>query len=57
VQIQCSWFPLYDRNPQSFVDRIAWAAPQDFQKATQRIHHVAGAASCVEVPIQKEGTR
>lgn len=57
VQIQCSWFPLYDRNPQSFVDRIAWAAPQDFQKATQRIHHVAGAASCVEVPIQKKGTR
>ena len=49
VQIQSSWFPVYDRNPQTFVENIAWAAPDDYQKATQRIHHGEGAASFVEV--------
>ena len=53
VQIQCSWFPLYDRNPQTFVDNIAWAAPDDFQKAIQRIHHGEDAASFVELSVQK----
>jgi hypothetical protein len=55
VQIQSSWFPLYDRNPQTFVDHIAWAAPEDFQKATHEIHHAEDAASFVELSIQKEG--
>jgi putative CocE/NonD family hydrolase len=53
VQIQSSWFPVYDRNPQTFVDNIAWAAPGDFQKATQQIHHVDGAASFVELSVAK----
>jgi uncharacterized protein len=53
VQIQCSWFPLYDRNPQTFVDNIAWAAPDDYQKATQQIHHGEDAASFVELSVQK----
>jgi len=52
VQIQSSWFPLYDRNPQTFVDRIAWAEPGDYRKATQRIHHAKGAGSFVEVGVQ-----
>src|SRR5229473_1786260 len=51
VQIQSSWFPLYDRNPQTFVRNIFFARPQDFQKATQRIYHAPGQASFVELPI------
>ena len=33
VQVQSSWFPLYDRNPQTFVPSIFWAKPEDFRKA------------------------
>jgi hypothetical protein len=51
VQIQSSWFPLYDRNPQSFVASIFWAAPEDFRPAVQRIFHEPGAASFVELPV------
>jgi putative CocE/NonD family hydrolase len=51
VQIQSSWFPLYDRNPQKFVPNIFWAKPEDFQKATQRIYNAAGQASFVELPL------
>ncbi len=51
VQIQSSWFPLYDRNPQTFVPNIFWAKPSDFQKATQRIYHNPNQASFVELPI------
>jgi len=47
VQVQSSWFPLYDRNPQTFVPNIFWAKPGDYQKATQRIYH----SSFVELPI------
>jgi predicted acyl esterase len=54
VQVQSSWFPLYDRNPQTFVPNIFWAKPADYQKATQRIYHTAGDAklqSFVELPL------
>jgi putative CocE/NonD family hydrolase len=51
VQVQSSWFPLYDRNPQTFVPNIFWAKPEDYRKATQRIHHAPGQASFVELPI------
>src|SRR3546814_1082478 len=37
VQVQSSWFPLYDRNPQIFVPNIMFAAPDSYRKATQRI--------------------
>jgi putative CocE/NonD family hydrolase len=47
VQIQSSWFPLVDRNPQSFVD-IYHASEADFQKATQRIYRSREAASHLE---------
>ena len=33
VQVQSSWFPLYDRNPQTFVPNIFWAKPGDYRKA------------------------
>jgi uncharacterized protein len=51
IQIQSSWFPLYDRNPQTFVPNIFWAKPADFRKATQRVYHAAGKASFVELPV------
>ncbi|MGD8362426.1 MAG: CocE/NonD family hydrolase, partial [Gemmatimonadota bacterium] len=51
VQIQSSWFPLYDRNPQSFVPNIFWAQPGDFRRAVQRIHHAPGRASFVQLPV------
>jgi uncharacterized protein len=51
VQVQSSWFPLYDRNPQTFVPSIFWATPSDYRKATQRIYHAPGRASYVELPL------
>jgi putative CocE/NonD family hydrolase len=51
VQVQSSWFPLYDRNPQTFVPSIFWAKPGDYQKATQRIYHAPGEASAIELPV------
>ena len=51
VQIQSSWFPLYDRNPQTFVPNIFWAQPGDYKKAVQRIYHEPGHASFVELPV------
>jgi putative CocE/NonD family hydrolase len=51
IQIQSSWFPLYDRNPQTFVPSIFWAKPRDYQKATQRIYHAPGKASLIELPL------
>jgi putative CocE/NonD family hydrolase len=47
VQVQSSWFPLYDRNPQTFVPNIFNARPQDYKKATQRIYH----SSFIELPL------
>src|SRR5215213_1262517 len=51
VQIQSSWFPLYDRNPQTFVPNIFWAKPQDYAKAVQRVFHEPGRMSFVELPV------
>ena len=51
VQIQSSWFPLYDRNPQTFVRNIFFARPEDYRKAVQRIYHAPGQASFVELPL------
>ena len=53
VQIQSSWFPLVDRNPQSFVD-IPNARPEDFKKATQRVFHRSDAASGLEVMVLQQ---
>ncbi len=51
VQVQSSWFPLYDRNPQTFVPSIFWAKPSDYKKAVQRIYHAPGHESFVELPL------
>jgi len=50
VQVQSSWFPLTDRNPQTFTD-IPYAKPEQFQKATEQIFHSKSAASGVELLI------
>ncbi len=55
VQVQSSWFPLYDRNPQTFVPNIFFAKPEDYRPATQRVYHAPGKASFVELPVVKEG--
>jgi len=52
VQVQNSWFPLVDRNPQKFVD-IYKCSESDFQKATQRIYHDANNPSCVKITVLK----
>jgi putative CocE/NonD family hydrolase len=56
VQIQSSWFPLYDRNPQTFVPTIFWAKPGDYRKAVQRVFHAnaSGEQSFVELPLVTE---
>ena len=51
VQVQSSWFPLYDRNPQSFVTNIFWAQPGDYRKAVQRVYHAPDHASYIELPL------
>jgi len=51
VQIQSSWFPLYDRNPQTFVPNIFWAKPGDYKKATQRVFHSSDEASFIDLPV------
>jgi putative CocE/NonD family hydrolase len=51
VQIQSSWFPLYDRNPQRYVDNIFFARAADYVKATQRVFHSADMASFIDLPV------
>ncbi|MFD2720399.1 CocE/NonD family hydrolase [Hymenobacter monticola] len=50
VQVQSTWFPLVDRNPQTFVP-IATADAKDFQKATIRLYHDAAHPSALRVPV------
>ena len=52
VQVQSSWFPLVDRNPQKFM-RIPDAGPEDFQKATIRVYYDAQHASSIILPVFK----
>ena len=51
VQVQSSWFPLYDRNPQTFVPNIFYAKPSDYRKATQRVYHAPDRASFIDLPV------
>ncbi|HEV7815984.1 MAG TPA: CocE/NonD family hydrolase [Janthinobacterium sp.] len=55
VQIQSSWFPLYDRNPQTFVPNIFYATPGDYKKATLKVYRSAGETSSVELPVVEGG--
>jgi putative CocE/NonD family hydrolase len=51
IQVQSTWFPLVDRNPQTFVENIALAKESDFQKATQRVYRTKALASGVQVLV------
>jgi uncharacterized protein len=51
VQVQSTWFPLIDRNPQKFVPNIFKAKAEDYQKATQRVYFSKAAGSYIELPV------
>jgi len=55
VQVQSSWFPYVDRNPQTFVPNIFEASPEDFQAATMRVYRVPERASRIDVGIVPAG--
>ncbi len=50
IQVQSSWFPLIDRNPQKYVPNIFEATDNDFQKAEQRVYY----NTYLELPVIKE---
>ena len=54
VQIQSSWFPLYDRNPQTYVDNIFTAADEDYKKATVHIYRSGSYESAIELPVVEQ---
>ncbi len=54
VQVQSSWFPVYDRNPQKFVPNIFEAKESDYSKAVQRIYRTAGLPSVIVLPVLDE---
>jgi predicted acyl esterase len=51
VQVQSTWFPLYDRNPQKFVDNIYKASDADYVTATQRVYRSKATASSLVLPV------
>ncbi len=51
VEVQSTWFPLYDRNPQTFVPNIMKAKPDDYKAATIAIYSGSGHASAIEIPV------
>jgi hypothetical protein len=53
VQVQSSWFPLYDRNRQTFVPSILDARPDDYVKATQKISVGGADGSYIDLPVVK----
>jgi len=53
VQIQSSWFPLYDRTPQTFVPNIFLAKPADYVKATQTVTVAGPEESYIALPVVK----
>jgi len=55
VQVQSSWFPLYDRNPQKFVPNIFEAKTSDYQTATQHIYRSKSYPSSVEISTLPAG--
>jgi len=53
VQIQSSWFPIIDRNPQKYVHNIFEAKESDYQIATQKVFHSVSFPSCISLPVMK----
>jgi hypothetical protein len=54
VQVQSTWFPIIDRNPQKYVPNIFLATAGDYQRATQKIYRSKQFASSVELPVAKQ---
>lgn len=52
VQVQSSWFPLYDRNPQTYVDSIFFAPPGAYQAETHAVHRSTDAPSSIDLPLR-----
>jgi hypothetical protein len=52
VQVQSSWFPLYDRNPQTFVPNIFYARPADYVAAQQKVAVAGPQESFIELPVR-----
>jgi uncharacterized protein len=53
VQVQSTWFPIIDRNPQKYVPNIFEAKESDFQAATQKIYHSLSFPSCIELSVMR----
>jgi putative CocE/NonD family hydrolase len=51
VQVQSSWFPIIDRNPQTYVPNIFEARASDYRAATQKVFHTPKFASCIALPV------
>ena len=51
VQVQSSWFPLADRNPQTYVENIYKARVEDYVPAEIKVYHQQGSASYIELPV------
>jgi uncharacterized protein len=51
VQVQSTWFPLYDRNPQRFIPSIMDVKPEDYQTATHRVHSGSVVASRIDLTV------
>jgi putative CocE/NonD family hydrolase len=51
VQVQSTWFPIIDRNPQKYIPNIYQAVESDYQSATQKVYHEVEAASCIVLPV------
>ncbi len=51
VQVQSTWFPLYDRNPQRYVDNVFLAKDEDYVKATHQVYRSAAHPSAVVLPV------
>jgi putative CocE/NonD family hydrolase len=54
VQVQSTWFPIIDRNPQKYVPNIFEAKASDYQAATQKIYHSLSFGSCIELPVMEQ---
>jgi putative CocE/NonD family hydrolase len=52
VQIQSTWFPLYDRNPQTYVESIMFAPAKSYKKQTHRVHHNSKHSTYIEFQIE-----
>jgi len=57
VQIQSTWFPLIDRNPQKFVPNIFDAKATDYPTAIQRVYRAPGRATHLELSVMPVGAR